>query len=83
MLPKVERPRCITVQTGGGKLESGGPSLSPEYSGPAVEVKAACVFCTLFKAVRLNRRVRTFCRLSGDKIKPDHYCDFFEERGAV
>ena len=81
--PQIKSPLSVGADVGGTRLEDGGPSFSPEYSGRAVEVKAACVFRKFFKSVRLRRGIRVFCRLSGDTIKPDHYCDFFEEPGAA
>lgn len=30
-----------------------------------------CFDCAYFRAVRLSVRLRTFCRLSGEKLRPD------------
>lgn len=82
--PKAESPLSVGAGVGGSENQTGGgPSFIPEYPGSALEVKAACIFCKFFKSIRLRRGVCVFCRLNGEKVTPDAFCGFYDERGGL
>jgi hypothetical protein len=51
--------------------------VQKQYPVDPSHVKPFCMFCGYFRAVRLQRGVRTFCQFLGERVKPGNGCSYY------